>query len=137
MDALCSTDLQATPVQIGWGVIMRWSVEGPFEEGRAPLGLETQRHWSDQAIARPTPVLLAEVSSVTLRAWRLSEGGLRPVETTAWYQKTDPPLVHGLALGRRHLWHARYGVHAAADPAFVQCPRALFERLLTGLPVAA
>jgi hypothetical protein len=46
------TDLQATPVQILEWVVMRWSVEITFEEARAYLGLETQRQWSDRAIAR-------------------------------------------------------------------------------------
>jgi DDE superfamily endonuclease len=52
MEAFFSTDLQATPGQILAWVVMRWSVEVTFEEGRAHLGLETQRQWSDQAIAR-------------------------------------------------------------------------------------
>src|ERR1700751_6174853 len=59
MEAFFCTDRQATPEQILAWVVMRWSVEVTFEEGRAHLGLETQRQWSDQAIARTTPVLLA------------------------------------------------------------------------------
>jgi hypothetical protein len=45
------TDLQANPVQILQWVIMRWGVEVTFEEARAHLGMETQRQWSDKAIA--------------------------------------------------------------------------------------
>jgi hypothetical protein len=137
MEAFFCTDLQATPGEILQWVVRRWSVEVTFEEGRAHLGLETQRQWSDQAIARTTPVLLALVSIVTLLAWRLSQGGLIPVETTAWYHKTEPTFVDCLALVRRHLWHARYLVNSAADPEFVQFPREALELLLTGLPVAA
>jgi hypothetical protein len=37
-----------------------------FEETRAHLSLETQRQWSDLAIARTTPVLLGLVMVVTL-----------------------------------------------------------------------
>jgi hypothetical protein len=56
MAAFVCTDLQATAEPIlAWGV-MRWSVDVTCEEGRASLGLETQRPWSDQAIARTTPV---------------------------------------------------------------------------------
>jgi hypothetical protein len=83
MEAFFCPNLQATPVEILPWVVMRWSVEVTFEESRPHLGLETQRQWSDQAIARTPPVLLALVSIVTLLAWRLSQGGLMPVETTA------------------------------------------------------
>jgi DDE superfamily endonuclease len=57
MEAFFGTDLQASPVQILEWMVMRWSVEVTFEESRAHLGLETQRQWSAQAIARTTPVL--------------------------------------------------------------------------------
>jgi len=53
--AFLGTDLQATPAQILHWVVMRWSVEVTFEEARAHLGVETQRQWSDLAIARTTP----------------------------------------------------------------------------------
>jgi hypothetical protein len=137
MEAFFCTDLEATPVQILQWVVMRWSVEGTFEEARAHLGLETQRQWSDLAIARTTPVLLALFSIATLLALRLSQGGPIPVEATAWYHKTEPTFVDCLDLVRRHLWRARYLVNSAAEPEFVQFPREAFERLLTGIPLAA
>jgi hypothetical protein len=137
MEAFFCTDLQATTVQILQWVVMRWAVEVTFEEGRAHLGLETQRQWSDQAIARTTPVLLALFSIVTLLALRLSQGGPIPVEATAWYHKPEPTFVDCLALVRRHLWRAQYLVNSAADPEFVQFPRKVFELLFTGLPLAA
>ena len=137
MEAFFCTDLQATPVQILEWVVMRWSVEVTFEEARAHLGLESQRQWSDLAIARTTPVLLALFSIVTLLALRLSQGGPIPVEATAWYHKTEPTFADCLTLVRRHLWRARYLVNSAAEPEFVQFPREAFEFLLTGLPLAA
>jgi hypothetical protein len=137
MEAFFCTDLQATPGQIVEWVVMRWSVEVTFEEARSHLGLETQRQWSDLAIARTTPVLLALFSLVTLLALQLSPGGPVPVEATAWYHKTEPTFVDCLALVRRHLWRARYVVNSAAEPEFVQFPREAFELLLTGLRLAA
>jgi DDE superfamily endonuclease len=137
MEAFFCTDLQATPGQILAWVVMRWSVEVTCEEARAHLGLETQRQWSDLAIARTTPVLLALFSLVTLLALRLSQGGPMPVETTAWYHKTEPTFVDCLALVRRHLWRARYLVNSATEPEFVQFPKEAFELLLTGLRLAA
>jgi hypothetical protein len=56
--AFFCTNLHALPEQILHWVVMRWSVEVTFEEARAHLGVETQRQWSDLAIARTTPVLL-------------------------------------------------------------------------------
>ena len=75
MEAFFCTDLEATPIESLPWVVMRWSVEVTVEEGRAHLGLETQRQWSDKAIARTTPVLLALFSLVTLLAPRLSSDG--------------------------------------------------------------
>ena len=137
MDAFFCTDLQATPAQILQWVVMRWSVEVTFEETRTHLGVETQRQWSDLAIARTTPVLLALFSIVTVLALKCSQGGQLPVPATAWYHKPEPTFVDCLAFVRQHLWRARYLVNSAAELEFVQFPREAFELLLTGLPLAA
>ncbi len=137
MEALFCTDLQATPVQILPWVVRRWSVEVTCEEARAHLGVETQRQWSDRAIARTTPVLLALFSLLTVLALRLSQGGSIPVPVTAWYHKAEPTFGDCLALVRRHLWRAQYLVNSAPEAEFVQFPRETVERLLNGLPFAA
>ena len=137
MEAFFCTDLQATPEQILQWVVMRWSVEVTFEEGRAHLGLETQRQWSNQAIARTTPVLLAVFSLVTVLAPKLSQGGQIPVPVTAWYHKVEPTFADCMALVRRHLWRARYLVNSTPEAELMQFPREAFELLLTGLPLAA
>jgi DDE superfamily endonuclease len=137
MEAFFCTDLQATPEQILQWVVMRWSVEVTFEETRTHLGLETQRQWSDRAIARTTPVLLAVFSLVTAMALQLSEGGQIPMLVTAWYHKAEPTFADCLTLVRQHLWRARYFVNSAAEAEFVQFPREAFELLFTGLPLAA
>jgi hypothetical protein len=116
---------------------MRWSGEVTLEEARAHLSLETQRQWSDQAIVRTAPVLLALFSLVTVLALQLSHGGRIPVPVTAWYRKPEPTFGHCLAVVRRHLWHARYVVNSAAEPEFGQFPREAFELLLTGFPLVA
>jgi hypothetical protein len=137
MEAFFCTDLQATPVQILEWVVMRWSVEVTFEEARAHLGVETQRQWSDLAIARTTPVLLALFSIVTLVALRLSQDGPIPVQAAAWYHKAEPTFADCLAVVRRHLWRARYLVHSAPEAEIMQLPREAFEVLLHGIPLAA
>jgi hypothetical protein len=134
LEAFFCTDLQATPEQILAWVVMRWSVEVTFAEVRAHLGWETQRQWSDQAIARTTPVLLALFSLVTMLALKLSRDEPIPVPVTAWYHKVEPTFADCLVLVRRHLWRARYVVHSALQAEFVQFPREALELLLTGLP---
>jgi DDE superfamily endonuclease len=137
MEAFFCTDLEATPAQILEWVVMRWSVEVTFQETRAHLGLETQRQWSDRAIARTTPVLLALFSIVTMLALRLSQAGQIPVPSTAWYHKAEPTFVDCLALVREHLWRARFCVDSAPEPEFVQFPREALDLLLTRLSLAA
>ena len=79
-----------------------------FEELRAHLGLETQRQWSERAIARTTPALFGRFSVVTLAADILIEqrGAMAP-HTAAWYDKTSPSFADAVALVRRHLWVQR------------------------------
>jgi DDE superfamily endonuclease len=135
--AFLCTDLQAAPAQILHWVVMRWSVEVTFEEARAHLGVETQRQWSDKAIARTTPVLLGLFSLVTVLALHLCPEGRIPVEVTAWYHKPEATFADCLALVRQHLWRARYLVNSAPQADFVQFPREAFELLLNDLPLAA
>jgi hypothetical protein len=137
MEAFCCTDLEATPVEILQWVVMRWSVEVTFEEGRAHLGLETQRQWADLAIARTTPVLLALFSLVTVLALQLSQDGQIPVPVTAWYHKTEPTFADCLALVRQYLWRARYLMNSAPKADIMQFPREALELLIHGLPSAA
>ena len=49
---------------------LRWNVEVTFEESRRHLGIETQRQWSDLAIARTTPILFGLFSWVCVIAQR-------------------------------------------------------------------
>lgn len=131
------TDLAATPVQIIEWVVMRWSVEVTFEEARAHLGVETQRQWSDLAIARTTPVLFGLFSIVTLLALHLSHQDQIPVAATAWYPKAEPTFSDCLALVRRHLWRARFLVNSAPGAEFVQFRRDLLDLLISSFPLAA
>lgn len=137
LEAFFCPDLQATPVEILQGVVMRWSVEVTCEEGRAHLGLETQRQWSDLAIARTTPVLLALFSWVSVLALQLSQDGQIPVPATAWYHKEEPTFSDCLALVRRHLWRARYLVNSAPEAEIMQFPREVLDLFIQGVPLAA
>ena len=102
--ALLCTDLSAEPVQILKWFIRRWQVEVTFQEVRAHLGVETQRQWSDKAIARITPILMGLFSWVTLLAHESQKDGKLPVRQAAWYAKTNPTFSDAIALVRRRIW---------------------------------
>ena len=137
MEAFFCTDLEATPVEILPWVVRRWSLEVTCEETRAHLGFETQRQWSDQAIARTTPVLLGLFSLVTLLALRLSQSDPIPVPATAWYHKVEPTFADYLAVVRQHLWRARYLVNSTPEAESMQFPPEVFDLLIHGIPLAA
>jgi hypothetical protein len=102
--ALLSTDQTIPPQQMLTFFIQRWTVETTFEEARAHLGMETQRQWNDQAIARGTPLVLALFAMVALLADTLSKKTACSVRQTAWYRKTKPTFSDALAWVRKHLW---------------------------------
>jgi hypothetical protein len=106
--ALLSTDLSAKPEQILKWFVMRWRLEVTFHEVRDHLGVETQRQWSDWAIARSTPALLSLFSLVTLLANTHAQKGKIPIRQDAWYRKTLPTFSDALALVRQEVWEHRY-----------------------------
>ena len=106
--ALLCTDLATNPAQIVKWFVMRWRVEVTFHEVRTHLGVETQRQWSDLAIARTTPILLGLFSLVTLLAHTHAKGGKLPVRQAAWYTKPLPTFSDALALVRQNLWQQLY-----------------------------
>lgn len=64
--AMLCADLQADPLMVLRWFVRRWAVEVTFTDVRRHLAVETQRQWSDPAIARTTPALLGLFSLVTL-----------------------------------------------------------------------
>lgn len=104
--ALLCTDLEADPLQIVSWFVSRWQVESTFQQVRTHLGVETQRQWNDQAIARTTPALLGLFSLVALLAHPHMD--TQPTRQAAWYVKEQPTFVDALALVRRRLWRARF-----------------------------
>jgi len=106
--ALLCTDLTEKPEQILKWFVMRWQLEVTFHEVRDHLGVETQRQWSDWAIARTTPALLALFSLVTLLANTHARNGAIPIRQDAWYYKPLPTFSDALALVRQEVWQHRY-----------------------------
>jgi hypothetical protein len=127
--ALLSTEPNHTPLQVVMWFVRRWRMEVTFEEARAHLGLETQRQWSDVAIAWTTPVLFGLFSLVTLLADALLKDRAQPVRTAAWYTKARPTFTDAIALVRRCMWTVCHFSTSSPSSDVVQIPRALFERL--------
>ena len=137
--ALLCTDIEADPLQIVQWYMLRWQVEVTFEELRAHLGMETQRQWSERAIARTTPALFGLFSVVTLAADVLIEqqGGILP-RTTAWYAKTDPTFADAIALVRRHIWAQQEAFSPSElGPELIKLPRGVYGRMIDALAYAA
>jgi len=105
--AFLCTDQGADPVPILQLFVRRWSGEVTFAEVRRHLGVETQRQWSDLAIARTTPCLLALVSLTTLWASGLAARGLVQPKRAAWHAKHAVTFSDALATVRRQLWIAQ------------------------------
>ena len=87
-EAFFSTNIANSPTQIIEWFVLRWNIEVTFAETRAHLGVETQRQWSDKAIARTTPLLMGLLSILVLVAIKMHETKkLLVQETTSWYDK--------------------------------------------------
>ena len=102
--ALLCTDPAGDPLQIVTWFVQRWQVEVTFREVRDHLGVESQRQWSDLAIARTTPCLLGLFSLVTLLAAQLNPEARLAAVTAAWYRKKHPTFSDTLAAVRREVW---------------------------------
>jgi hypothetical protein len=135
--ALLSTHLEYTCAQMLAWFVCRWTMEVTFEEARAHLGMETQRQWTDRAIARATPALLSLYSVITLTAHLLSEKGETWVRSTAWYRKTRPTFADAIAWTRRYLWEHIHFSTSHLETDLIKIPRALLERFTEALCYAA
>lgn len=131
--ALLSTDLNVKPVQMIQWFVLRWRLEVTLHEVREHLGVETQRQWSDPAISRTTPALLALFSLVTLLAHPHARHHKLPVRQAAWYRKTRPTFSDALAWVRQQIWHQEcfQSVHSQSDS--VKVSPAIQNRLLSAL----
>jgi hypothetical protein len=135
--ALLSTHTQMSAEQIILCFIRRWSMEVTFKEVRAHLGVESQRQWSDPAIARTTPSLMALFSIVTIWANSLPKSKLLAIQPTAWYHKEQPTFSDALAAVRVQIWEQRKFCISDQQSDIIQIPRALLSELTTLLARAA
>lgn len=131
--ALLCTDLNTQPKQIVEWFVMRWQLEVTLQEARAHLGVETQRQWSDWAIARTTPALLGLFSLVTLLAHRSTRRRKLPIRQAAWYHKALPTFTDALAVVRHTLWCQSSFPTSGSKGDIAKMPDALLNRFADAL----
>src|SRR4051812_632991 len=117
--------------------VQRWQVEVTFRDVRDHLGVETQRQWSDLAIARTTPCLLGLFSLVTLLAARLSLQARLAVATAAWDRKKSPTFADTLAAVRREIWREQGFLTSQIAPEVKKLRPALLDGITYALCHAA
>jgi hypothetical protein len=135
---LMSTDPLLTAEQMIELYVDRWSLEVTFEETREHLGVETQRQWSDKAIARSTPILMGLYSLVCLMANRLGQEEVLKVEETAWYHKEHATFSDMLRAVRLTIWRENLIIRNAKTtssmenitPEMAEWAEAIVKRIL-------
>jgi hypothetical protein len=135
--AFFATDQAVGAAQIVAWFVARWNEEVTFEEVRAHLGVETQRQWSDLAIARTTPALLGMFSIITLLGYQLTRATPMPVRTSAWYTKETATFSDVIALVRRHLWMTMKYTNSACQSGYVPIPNEVIHGLVDTFCYAA
>ena len=135
--ALLCTRLEVTPLQVLEWFVLRWQVEGTFEEARAHLGMEPQRQWSAKAVARTTPCVLGLYSLIILLTERVRAQQGLTVRRDAWYAKECVTFSDTLAMVRRWLWAEQHFQLSQTEADMMKVPRAFFERLTETLCYAA
>ena len=113
---LMSTDVSLKAVEMIEAFVSRWTQEVTHREVRDYLGVETQRQWSDLAIARTTPVLFGLYTLVTLMANALHQINPLQPQKMAWYKKTSVTFSDALRELKRHLWKTKYYKSSGRKP---------------------
>jgi hypothetical protein len=134
--AFFSTDVTLEPAQIIAFFVRRWQIEVTFAENRAHLGVETQRQWSNKAIARTTPALLGLYSLITLWAFDLLARASSPY-AAAWYRKTHLTFSDAIGAVRLSLWVGDIFQHSPPDRETDKIPPDRLIRMAQALCFAA
>jgi hypothetical protein len=135
--AFLATDRDAHPRDILAWFVTRWQVEVTFEETRAHLGVETQRQWSDKAILRTTPALLALFSIVTLWTHDLAKSQKLKPRAAAWYPKSFLTFSDAIAAVRREIWAHQISCMSRPRRDRIEIPCHIWRRMETALAYAA
>lgn len=103
------------------------------------IGVETQRQWSDKAIQRSTPLLMAMYSILTLIALKMNTiKALVVQETASWYDKQgELTFADIIVIVRRDIWTKRYLSKSANQDEFEKFGDQEMERLIYQLSLTA
>ncbi|MBC7921695.1 MAG: transposase [Ferruginibacter sp.] len=137
LTGLVSNDARLTAGEMIGYFVRRWSIETTFALVRSHLGVETQRQWSELAIARTTPVLLGLFSLVTLMADSLQKQGQVVCQVSSWYVKDNLTFSDALAAVRRCLWQEMNFCTSAKDVVHVKMSQQQFQLWQNALAWAA
>lgn len=138
VEAFFSTDTKLEPEQIVNYFVLRWNIEVTFFEARAHLGVETQRQWSDKAIARTTPALMSAFSLICLFAIEMLKNQSLPILSSAWYDKKgEATFADILAFVRRDIWAFRNFNDSRFEGEYVKIKPNEWEALINQLVQAA
>ena len=134
-----STNTALIPTQIIRYFVLRWNIEVTFEETRAHLGIETQRQWSDKAIARTTPLLMGLFSFITLVAFNIHQTkALVSMETASWYDKKGELTFSDIiAIVRRSIGSNKYFSKSENQLDLDKCSEEKINSLIYQLTLAA
>lgn len=134
-----STNTTLIPTQIIRYFVQRWNIEVTFEETRAHLGIETQRQWSDKAIARTTPLLMGLFSFITRVAFSMHQTkALVSLETASWYNKKGELTFSDIiAIVRRSIWSNKYFSKSENQLDLDKCSEEKINSLIYQLTLAA
>jgi len=137
-EAFFSTDIKLEPEQIVNYFVLRWNIEVTFFETRTHLGVETQRQWSDKAIARTTPMLMSLFSLICLFAIDMLKKQTLTILSSAWYDKKgEATFADILAFVRRDIWAFRNFDDSRFDGEYMKIKTDEWEALLNQLSQAA
>lgn len=136
-EAFFSTAVTLAPERIVAILVLPWNVEVTFEEVRRHLGGETQRQWSDLAIARTTPMLMGLFSLVCLMALRLLQEGTLPLRQAAWDTQQEAAFSDVLAFVRRAIGAGKYLHNSVPGTDRLEWSRSEVDALLDQLAAAA
>lgn len=132
-EAFFTTDLDLDPVKIVQLFVWRWGIETTFQECREHLGFETQRQWSDKAIERTSPAILALFSIICIMALKLSKNKKLLPENTVWYRKGEATFSDVLVFVRQHLWNKIYLKKSTLGPDLIYFSFKKWENLVAQL----
>ncbi len=126
---IISTDIEKGVQEIVESYVARWNIEVTFEEMRAQLGFEEQRHWSEKAIDRSTPCLFGMFSIIVLIGIKLYPKEL-PTRYSIWEEKEEASFGDVLGAIRIYIWEEQ-GIEKVSELGEeIQMPKEVWQAVL-------